>query len=124
MSKVDIPLVDLLEFYKTRATSPYVCDVIVEYLTAERHRVYHLRDEISYQFYIQWMTFTNRENIMSRESFYRSFQSMDDWNESSDFFSDAGITMAHSKREYRIDCMTHVLEQCPNFMLTFNLQPD
>ena len=124
-SEFKIPLKALLEFYNSDADSPYLCDVIVEYIrnVLGENRVIDFRDEVSWQFYNQWMSLFNPEcERISRNEFMNSFQAMEDWNNYSVRFGGGGDR--ENMRNYRTDCINEVINSTPNIELTFSFSFD
>lgn len=116
-----IPLTVLLEFYNSDADSPYLCDVIVEYIrdVLGERRVINFRDEVSWQFYNQWMSSANPEcERLSWKDFMNSFQTMEEWNFYSIPYGRVGAR--ENMREYRRECLAGVIEGMPNMELTFS----
>lgn len=118
-------LVTLLQFYQTDGDSPYLCDVIVEYIrdVGMLPNVINHRDKISWQFYQQWMTICAPEcDQLPIEDFQNSFQTMEDWNRDSELFAglDTFGRTGKCMREYRVACFERAIEVAPDYQLTFS----
>jgi hypothetical protein len=121
-----ISFATLLQFYQNDADSPYLCDVIVEYIrdVGMFPSVINYRDKISWQFYQQWMTICAPEcEKLSSEDFQNSFQTMEDWNRYSDLFVglDRSNSSSRQMREYRVACFERAIELAPDYQFTFEI---
>lgn len=120
-----ISLATLLQFYQTNGDSPYLCDVIVEYIrdVGMIPNVINHRDKISWQFYQQWMTICAPEcDQLSIEDFQNSFQTMEDWNMNSELFAGVytSVCSKNHMREYRVACFERAIGVAPDYQLTFS----